>query len=97
MNIEKITDEIKKVRINLASMHPSEEEHLARIFFVEIMTNGWYGMDEIEKVLKNLSYEKDTKEIIRDIAEIICCLRDQPQTIGRNPDGYKELMHKILS
>lgn len=97
MNIEKITDEVKKVRINLASMHPSEEEHLARVFFVEIMTNGWYGMDEVEKVLKNLSYEEHTKEIIRDIAETICCLRDQPQTSGRNPDGYKELMRKILS
>lgn len=97
MDVERIVEEIRKVRINLASIHQDELDHLSRLFFVEIMTNGWYGMDEVEKVLKKLSYEEHTKKIIREIAETICCLRDPPQTVGRNPDGYKELMSKILN
>ncbi len=62
MDVERITEEIKKVNINLASIHQDELDHLSRLFFVEIMTNGWYGMDEVEKVLKMLSYEEHTKK-----------------------------------
>lgn len=92
MDIEKITQEIKDVHINLATMDASEEEHLARLFFGEIMENGWYGMDEVNKVLKDLDYPEDIKEDIENIAEVICTLRDQPKTVGRMPESYVRVM-----
>lgn len=92
MDVEKITQEIKDVHINLASMHPLEYQELTRLFFGEIMENGWYGMDEVTEVLKNLPYEKHTKEIIYDIADVICKLRDQPKTVGRTPKSYLRVM-----
>ena len=97
MDVKKITEEIKSVRINLASMHPSEEEHIARLFFGEIMENGWYGMDEVNSVLSNLNYPQHTKDVILDIAETICCLRDQPQTRGREPESYKRVMQRFFN
>lgn len=96
MNVEKMVEKIKSVNINTATMHPLEYIHLSRIFFVEIMQNGWYGMDEVAKVLKNLSYPKNTKEIIYDIARVICNLRDRPSTSSRYPDGYFEVMKHFL-
>lgn len=97
MNIEKMIEEIKSVNINTATMHPSEYEHLSRIFFVEIMQNGWYGMDEVAKVIQSLSYPENIKESIENIANVICDLRDQPGTSGRYPDGYNEVMRRFLS
>ena len=46
MDDKKIAEEIKNVHINLAAMGESEEEHIARLFFGEIMENDlqiWYG------------------------------------------------------
>ena len=92
MDIQRIVDEIKSVRINLATMHAMEEMHITRIFYGELMTNGWYGMDEVAKVLNNLDYPEDIKEIISDIANVISDIKDQPRTVGRYPNAYKQVM-----
>jgi len=97
MDIEKMVEEIKNVHINLATMHPSEEEHLARLFFAEIMENGWYGMDEVWKVLKKLSYPQNINDHIENIAEVICNLRDQPKTRGREPESYVRVMKRFFN
>ncbi len=97
LDVKKMTEKIKSVHINPATMHADEREHLARIFFVEIMQNGWYGMDEVDKILKNLPYSDQIKNNIKDIAEVICNLRDMPETRGRRPDGYVDIMKKILT
>ena len=95
MDVEHIVEEIRSVRINLATMHPSEYEHIARIFFVEIMENGWYGLDEVQKVLSKLNYPDHIKDEISNIAEVIQCIKDQPGTVGRYPDTYKLVMSRF--
>jgi len=97
MNIEKIVEEIKDVNINLATMHPSEYEEVARLLFGEIMENGWYGMDEINDVLEKLPYPQEIKDHIENIADVICDLRDQPKTSGRKPASYVRVMKKFLN
>lgn len=92
MDIVRIAEEIKSVNINEASMHPLEYQHIVRIFYGEIMENGWYGLDEVEQVLNELSYPQHTKDIINDIADIIQKIKDQPETTGRYPGAYKRVM-----
>ena len=96
MNDKKITEEIKNVHINLAAMDASEEEHIARLFFGEIMENGRYGMEEVKKVLNNLDYPDEIRDDIERIADVICDLRDPPYTTGRKPESYVRVMKKFL-
>ena len=96
MDDKKIAEEIKNVHINLAAMGESEEEHIARLFFGEIMENGRYGMEEVEKVLNNLDYPGEIREDIERIANVICNLRDLPNTTGRKPESYIRVMKRFL-
>lgn len=95
MDIGLIVQEIKSVDINLATMHPSEYQHIARIFFAEIMENGWYGLDEVQKVLDELNYPDNIKDNIFNIAEVIQKIKDQPKTVGRTTDSYKHVMSRF--
>lgn len=92
MDIGRIVQEIKSVDINLATMHPTEYQQIVRIFFGEIMGNGWYGLDEVELVLNELNYPERIRETIFDIAEVIQKIKDQPETVGRTTDSYKRVM-----
>ena len=40
---------------------------------------------------------KKETEIIENIADVICCLRDQPGTSNRYPDGYDDVMKRLLN
>lgn len=95
MDVEQIVAEIRSVHINLATMHPSEYQHIARIFFAEIMENGWYGLDEVQKVLDELNYPDNIKDNIFNIAEVIQKIKDQPETVGRYTDSYKRVMSRF--
>ena len=95
MDIERIVKEIKSVDINLSTMHPTEYQQIARIFFGEIMENGWYGLDEVDTTLNELNYPQRIRESIFDIAEVIQKIKDQPETVGRYPDSYKRVMSRF--
>lgn len=95
MDIGRIVQEIKSVDINLATMHPTEYQQIVRIFFGEIMENGWYGLDEVELVLNELNYPERIRETIFDIAEVIQKIKDQPKTVGRTTDSYKRVMSRF--
>ncbi len=95
MDIGRIVQEIKSVDINLATMHPTEYQQIVRIFFGEIMENGWYGLDEVELILNELNYPERIRETIFDIAEVIQKIKDQPETVGRTTDSYKRVMSRF--
>jgi len=95
MDIERIVQEIRSVNINLATMHPTEYQQIVRIFFGEILENGWYGLDEAELVLNELNYPERIRETIFDIAEVIQKIKDQPETVGRTTDSYKHVMSRF--
>lgn len=79
MNIEKILSEVKDSIKNPATLHPLDEKRIARLFYNEAKTNGWYGMDEIQTLINSLdsTFSGYTKKRIESIASTIQLLFDE--------------------
>lgn len=80
MNKNHILQQIKKDVINPTTIHALDEKRVARTFYEELQSNGWYGVDEVQDVIDKLGsqFSEYTKERIFTIAEVIQKLRDQP-------------------
>ena len=80
MDIGKITDQIIRIQVNTTMLHPTDEQRITRLFYREIMDNGWYGADEVQTALNGLpsEFNERIKERIMSIAMIIQNLKDQP-------------------
>jgi len=78
LDTEKILELIIDVYPNERNMHPLDEKRVTRIFYDEIMANGWYGMDEIQKIINSLNNHSEyNKNRIFKIASVIQMLKDQ--------------------
>ena len=79
MDTDKILKEVKDAIINSTTIHASDEKRVARIFYKEIQNNGWYGMDEVQKVVNSLfGHSEYNKERVLAIAHVIQMLKDRP-------------------
>ena len=75
---QRILDLISKAVRNTTTMHALDEKRVTRIFYNEIMSNGWYGMDEVEKITNSLyNFSEYNRERIVTIAQVIQRLRDR--------------------
>lgn len=78
MDTSRILDLIKNAVANETTIHALDEKRVTRIFYNEIITNGWYGLDEVQEVINKLhNHSKYNKERIQTIAGVIQMLKDQ--------------------
>ena len=78
LDTRRILEEVKKAIINPTTIHPLDEKRVARIFYNELQTNGWYGMDEVQEVVDSLNdHSEFNKEQVLNIAYVIQLLKDQ--------------------
>ena len=79
MDGQRILEEIKSLHVNTTTLHPMDEQRITRLFYNEMMSNGWYGGDEVDIVLNSLPSEYErVRERIMSIALVIQNLKDQP-------------------
>ena len=79
LDAARILKEIQDAIKNPTQIHPLDQKRVARIFYKELQTNGWYGMDEVEQIVNSLhSHSEFNKEQVLTIAHVIQMLQDQP-------------------
>ena len=96
MDIDKMAEKIKGLNpFNAEYMAEPEFEILTRLFFVDLMENGAYDGDDINKLVKKLGYCEETSKEILDIATIIGHLRDL-FVEDHHSKSYARIMKRIL-